>query len=299
MRRAGRSDEDVHLGQHGHEAGVFDRRALEKRGHLDGALVGAVGDEDVRRAGAAQVARGQLRHLARARNHDRAVGERSENLARQLHGGVTHRYGHLADAGLGAHALGHAEGAGEQAFQPAADRAGILGGGVGGFELSQDLRLADHHGIQAGGHAEEVMDGVAALMAVEMRPDGMRADGLVIGEEGIDDGARVGAVLGGDGDLDAVAGGEDQGFGDALARFQIGQRGGERFLAEGETFAHLYGRRLVAHAGDQELHCFSSKAPSRACAAQVRAEKPTSATVMMAAFRPRHPAATRRHTSAR
>ena len=143
------------------------------------------------------------------------------------------------------------------------------------------------------------MDGVAALVAVEVRPDGMRADGLVIGEEGIDDGPRVGAVLGGDGDLDAVAGGEDQGFGDALAPLQIGQRGGERFFAERQPFAHLDGRRLVAHAGDEELHGFSSKAPSRACAAQVRAEKPTSATVMMAAFRPRHPAATRRNTSTR
>jgi len=45
----------------------------------------------------------------------------------------------------------------------------------------------------------------------------------------------------GDGDLHAVAGGEDQASGDAFARFQIGQRGGERFLAEGETFAHLDG----------------------------------------------------------
>ncbi len=150
----------------------------------------------------------------------------------------------------------------EQAFQPAAERAAILGGGVGGLELAQDLRLAHHHGIQAGGHAEQVMDGVAALVAVEMRPDGMRADGLVIGEEGIDDGLRVGAVLGGDGDLHAVAGGEDQGFGDALARLQIGQRGGQRFLAEGQAFAHLDGRGLVAHAGDQQLHGFSSRRPA-------------------------------------
>ena len=79
----------------------------------------------------------------------------------------------------------------------------------------------------------------------------------------------------------------------------IGQRGGERFLAERQTFAHLHGRRLVAHAGDEQLHGFSSNAPSRACAAQVMAEKPTSATVIMAAFRPRHPAATRRQTRAR
>ncbi len=39
--------------------------------------------------------------------------------------------------------------------------------------------------------------------------------------------------------------------------------------------------------------------PSRACAAQVRAEKPSTVTVMMAALRPRHPAVVRRNTSAR
>ena len=56
-----------------------------------------------------------------------------------------------------------------QAVEPAADRAAILGRGVGGLELSQNLRLADHHGIQAGSDAEEVVNGVAAFVAVEVR----------------------------------------------------------------------------------------------------------------------------------
>ena len=102
--------------------------------------------------------------------------ERAEDLARQFHGGVADRDRHLPDAGLGTHPLGHAEGAGHQAVEPAAERAAILGRGVGGLELAENLRLADHHGIQAGGHAEEVMDRVAAFVAVEVRPDGRRAD---------------------------------------------------------------------------------------------------------------------------
>ena len=57
----------------------------------------------------------------------------------------------------------------QQAVQPAADRAAVLGGGVGGLELAQNLRLAHHHGIQAGGHAEQVVDGVAAFVPVEVR----------------------------------------------------------------------------------------------------------------------------------
>ena len=63
----------------------------------------------------------------------------------------------------------------QQAVQPAAERAAILGRGVGGLELAQNLRLADHHGIQAGGHAEEVMNGLAAFVAVEVRPDAVRS----------------------------------------------------------------------------------------------------------------------------
>ena len=149
MRRAGRGDHDIDLGQHADEARVFDRSALEEAGHFDGALVGAVGDEDVGRARAAQVAGGQFGHLARAHDHDRAVVERAEDLARQLDGSVADGDGHLADAGIGADAFGDAECAGEQAFQPSADGPGVLGGGVGVLELAEDLRLADHHGIEA------------------------------------------------------------------------------------------------------------------------------------------------------
>ena len=81
----------------------------------------------------------------------------------------------------------------QQAVQPAAERAAILGGGVGGLELAEDLRLADHHGIEAGGDAEEVMNGVAAFVAVEVRPDGVGAERLVVGQKGIDDGLRIDA----------------------------------------------------------------------------------------------------------
>jgi len=51
-----------------------------------GALVGAVGDEDVGRARAAQVARRQLRHLARAASMTVRLSSDPKNLARQLHG---------------------------------------------------------------------------------------------------------------------------------------------------------------------------------------------------------------------
>jgi len=191
-----------------------------------------------------------------------------------------------------------AEGAGHQGVQPAAERAALFGGSVGGFELSQNLGLAHHHGIQAGGHAEQMMDGVAAFVPVEMRADALRADALLIGEEGIDDGLRVGPVVGGEGDFDAIAGGEDDGFSDSLAGLQIGQSGRQCFRPEGQALAHLNGRRFVTHAGDVQLHDLNKRSPRRAWAAQVSAAKPTTVIVMIAALRPRHPATVRRKTRA-
>jgi len=140
--------------------------------------------------------------------------------------------------------------------------------------------------------------GVAAFVPVKVRPDAGRAHGFMVREEGVHDGLRVGGVLGGQGDFHAVAGGEDDGFADAHARFQIGQGGGQSLLAECQAFPHLDGRRLVAHSCDQQFH-FSRRLPSRAWAAHVTAENPTTVSVMIAALRPRHPAVTRRHTMAR
>ena len=61
-----------------------------------------------------------------------------------------------------------------------------------------------------------------ALVAVEMRLDGAGETQRVLGQKGVHDGLRVGAVLGGDGDLHAVAGGEDQRLGHAVARLEVG-----------------------------------------------------------------------------
>ncbi len=88
VRRAAGSDQDIHFRQHVDEAAVLDRRALKQLGHLDGAFVSAVGDEDVRSAGTPQVPGGEFRHLARPGDHDGAVVQRTEDFARQFDGGV-------------------------------------------------------------------------------------------------------------------------------------------------------------------------------------------------------------------
>ena len=77
------------------------------------------------------------------------------------HGGGGDRHGVGADLRLGAHALGDREGRLEQAVQHRAGRAGVLRGAVGVLELAEDLRLAEHHRVEARGHRERVVHGLA------------------------------------------------------------------------------------------------------------------------------------------
>ena len=70
--------------------------------------------------------------------------------------------------GLGAHALGHGEGAGKELIQLTANRADGTGGGVGLFHLAENLGFADHHRIQARGHAEDVPHRIFFAVLVEM-----------------------------------------------------------------------------------------------------------------------------------
>src|SRR5262249_6113581 len=67
-----------------------------------------------------------------------------------------------------AHALCDSECAGKNLFEQTPDGTFILGGSVGAFELSQYLRLADNHGIEAGGNTKQMLNRIFRLPAIEM-----------------------------------------------------------------------------------------------------------------------------------
>ena len=226
--------------------------------------------------------------------------ERAENLARQFHRRIADRDRHLSDTGLRAHALGHAEGALQQAFQPsAAARLGSLAIAVGGLELAQDLRFAHHHGIQAGGHAEQVMDGVLAFVPVKIRLDRIRRDQARLLQKLVHQRLRVGRIVGGDGDLHAVAGGEDACFGDALRGTCSSCR------ASGKAGSGKARHSRISTGAVLWLTPVTSSFMASAQMSQPRVRRPgdgrqpTTTITMMAALRPRHPAVTRRKTMAR
>jgi len=75
-----------------------------------------------------------------------------------------------------------------------------------------------------------------------------------LGQEFADQRAEVDAFLAGGDDLDAIAGRQDQRFGDSLPRFQLGDRFGQRGFWERNPLPYLDRRCLVADACDEQLH---------------------------------------------
>ena len=111
------------------------------------------------------------------------------------------------------HPLADRQGALRQFVQRPADGVVRLGGGVRTTHLPEHLLFADHRGIQAAGHREQVLDGRFGIAHVGVFGEVAQAHAGMLREhlpddrkpavEGLDDGV----------DLDAVAGGQHHGLG--------------------------------------------------------------------------------------
>ena len=120
--------------------------------------------------------------------------KRAEDLAGEVDGDGGDGDGRAADLGLGADALGDGEGALQERLERGGDGADLAGDGVGLLDLAEDLRLADDHGVERGGDAEEMADGLALAELVEVRLDGLGGDGEVLVQEAEE--AEVGSTRG-------------------------------------------------------------------------------------------------------
>jgi hypothetical protein len=94
-----------------------------------------------------QVAAGQFYGLAGANQQGRALAQVGEDALGEIDRDRRNRQRVGADLGLGADALGSGEGMREQARQQMADRLLLLRNLERLLDLTQDLRLAQHHGI--------------------------------------------------------------------------------------------------------------------------------------------------------
>ena len=119
---------------------------------------------------------------------------------------------------LGVHPLADPQRLLGELVQGAPDGAGLVGGGVRGAQLAEDLGLADDHRVEPGGHREQVLHGRAGVVHVDVLGElGQRHPGVPrqhrgdVGQaavEGVDD--RV--------DLDPVARGQQHRLATRAAR---------------------------------------------------------------------------------
>ena len=124
----------------------------------------------------------KLDHFASADEEHADVLEVLEELRRKSHRGRGHADGMRADLGGAAHFLGHREGTLEELVQGGAQHARVAGVTHGLLHLAKDLRLAQHHRVQARGDAEGVARSVAVFAQIAVLLQLRTCDAGVVGE---------------------------------------------------------------------------------------------------------------------
>ena len=112
--------------------------------------------------------RAELDHLARADEQNGLLRHRREDPLRHPDASRGHGDRVRADVGVRADLLGDGEGSLEELVQHRPQGAGVLGGADGLLQLAKDLRLAEHHRLQAARNAERVRHGLIPRQRVEV-----------------------------------------------------------------------------------------------------------------------------------
>src|SRR5438270_11109075 len=108
-----------------------------------------------------------LARRARAQNQSGVRPQAAENTLGQFDTGESHGHRTRADLRFSANALADFERALEHTVEYRPRAAMIHRDSVSVAYLAENLGFAKHHGIQAGGHAEEMPHRVAAVPAIE------------------------------------------------------------------------------------------------------------------------------------
>jgi len=252
-RRAagGGGNHDVGFGQMPVELGQRQGHAAMASGEILRMGQGAVGDQQALGFRFHQMPSGQFDGLAGTDQQHGRFTEPGKTVLRQAYRDGRHRHRIRADTGIGARALGGGEGLLEQAIQLPAECPGLARGGPRLFHLPEDLRLAQHQRIQAGGDPEQVAHGVAVVMPVQVVVQivaSVRMGGQPVRQ-------CTAVVVGMRVQLGAVAGGEQHRLADLRQGTQGRQRRRQSVLGERHFLAQGNRRGLVVDAEDVQAHC--------------------------------------------
>ena len=151
--------------------------------------------------------------------------------------------------------LGDVEGALEKFVEVTAGGAGFLGGLVSFFDLAEDFGFAEDHGVEAGDDAVEMLHAALGSVAEE-RFGGLAGVG---GDEAGEGGEGILSSLGGGVEFDAVAGGDDDDFGDAGLLRELDSGGGDGLFGDGELFPDVDGCGVMTEAEADDLHLVTQR----------------------------------------
>ena len=195
----------------------------------------------------------ELDHFARADEQHARFRERFEQLRGQSNGCRRHADGVAADLGRRPDFLGDCERPLEHLLQGGAERAGTVRLAHRLFQLTQDLRLAQHHRVETAGDPEGVTRRGGSLEHIGVGTQGLAGDIADLGEpfDGGIDCRRIRPDI----ELGPVAGRDDGDFGNPLvARAERLQRDRELLRREGEAAAQVEGRGGVVEAESKDAH---------------------------------------------
>ena len=204
--------------------------------------------------GRGQVVGHALAHLPRAQQHQLAAREGAQTVGGQADRGLRQRRDAPADGRLRPDPLADLEGVAEQPRQPGSGRPLVAGPLPGGADLAQDLALAQHHRLQARGHAEQVGRGRLVVVGEEVVAEVLRREEGQPGEEVADVLHAAVEALGDHVDLGAVARRQDDGLAHEVAAHQVAQGLGQVLGRDGHALEDLERDRAVAQSDDDERH---------------------------------------------
>ena len=167
QRTRGGGNDDVDILQVLRNIGKNNAFATPGLSQCLGPLQGAVGHQEIFHAGVRQMPGHQLNGLAGPDQQCLVTGHVGKNMVRHAHRGIGNGNRVLTNGGLGAHPLCHGKGVLKQTGQEGTAGAVLPGQRVGIFELAKNLRLAKHHGIQAGSHTHHMAHGITVTMQIQ------------------------------------------------------------------------------------------------------------------------------------
>ena len=233
--------------------------AAELARELERVVEGAVGDGDAPHLFFRQVPRREFNRAAGADQQHPLLRQIGKNPSGQGDRGIGDRDRAGANRGFRAHLLGDGKGRLEGLGEGAANEFQLPRQGKGGFDLAENLGLAKHHRIEAGGNLHQMPHDLAILAAVTRL-------GKLVGGKAVEvrqpferhavPGGAVPSVLIREPQIHfgAVAGGDNHHAGHRGQPGGLPQRAGDPRGLESHPLAQGNVRGAVINASDSQLH---------------------------------------------